>query len=254
MNFGRFSFLATALLSLAACAGDDFDLNDPVDDTSSAVIRGEQDAIRGFTGAVRLNRPDGSGICSGVMITNNWVLTAKHCFAGENTVIVAYIDSPVTTTWVAQRIDHPSLDASLFRLATPFPSYTFGNPPTFTGYRRPLYSGTTESMQWQRLLCMGYGISNSDYVTPSDGQLRYAFLPVLGTETTGPQVTVTPNLAGPNGLERMWTGDSGGPCFWPQDGSLAAIDSYHLDIDFLQRGFMVSVPALRGWIQSIATF
>jgi hypothetical protein len=258
MNLRSIPAFAALLLPLVACemqppdgATDD----DSVASESSAIIRGEQPAIRSFTGVVRLSRPDGSGICSGVMVTNNWVLTAKHCFAGENTAISAYIDSPATFGWISQRVDHPTLDVSMFRLLAPFPSYTLFDPaPRYAGYRKALYAGTTESLQWQQVECFGYGMSNPDYNTPADGQLRYAFLPVYAPETTGTQVVVTPKFNLDGTQERTWNGDSGGPCLWPQDGSIASIDSGHLPVDLLQRGYQTSVSPIRGWINSIATF
>jgi hypothetical protein len=258
MTLRRIPTLAALLLPLAACAmqpPDGATDDDRIDETSSAIIRGEQPAIRSFTGVVRLTRPDGSGTCSGVMITNNWVLTAKHCFAGENTAIVAYIDSPETFGWISQRIDHSTLDVAMFRLFAPFPSYVLGDAaPKFSGYRRQLYAGTTESLQWQQLECFGYGISNPDYQTPSDGQLRYVFLPVYAPETYGTQVVVTPKFNADGTQERTWIGDSGGPCLWPQDGSVASIDGGHLPVDLLQRGYQTSVAPIRSWIGSIATF
>ena len=180
------SVLAVAVLA-AACGGvDNIEENDElsgldedVGHTSEAIINGLNLASEDYTGIVAIqawntwvNPPaHWSTFCSGGLMSNRVIVTAKHCLD----------DPPVSTVYAKmgnQRIAlkkpyalHPNLDIAVAELASPMRmwNYNQGQPLTspakitLTGYVRGIYPGTNQSLNGASLMCFGFG-GNSDAV------------------------------------------------------------------------------------------
>jgi len=160
--------------------------------------------------------------CSGTLLTNAWALTAAHCGLNIDHPDQISVSMGSQSSVGAYAVNHPSLDFGLIRLATPFQM----NGST-TGYRTPLYGGTTASLDNQTLWCKGYGCNA--YPDPNDpesctgfGTLRQGLLNVLPGLWDDYNFTI-----GVNGLGQVLApGDSGGGCFanTPQGWALAGVN------------------------------
>src|SRR5215216_581441 len=128
------------VLLLTSCVDSSFD-----DGESSQPIIGGSVVDPAPLGIVAVGFPAG-WVCTGTLINNDWVLTARHCaddgtptrveLAGENRTI---------TSWIA----HPDLDLALARLDRPIA--IAGRP---YGYRRPI--GAAPPAMSQAFDCYGY--------------------------------------------------------------------------------------------------
>ncbi len=161
------------------------------------------------------------GFCSGTLLTNDWVITAAHCALDIATPANITVTMGSQTSAAAFAVNHPSLDFSLIRLAQPFQMNG-----SATGFRLPVYAGTTESLGDQTLTCRGYGCNR--YTVPAndpdpmqcdgmDGTLRQAQLQVKKGEYDDYNFDVAANDRG----QLTGPGDSGTGCFVPTPGGLA---------------------------------
>jgi len=194
-------------LLLAACTAPTEAGPDEVDNTANAddsIIGGTAISAEG-TGYVNL-----SG-CSGTMITNQWVITAKHCFAADKvpSEINATMGTQSTTGASIVRYPDADVDVSLVKLAEPFTM----NGSRY-GYRRAFYAGSTASLVGKWLVCTGYG---QNTFTGGGGTLRTANLKV--DSVSGFKYRMVPN----GSSQIQFLGDSGGSCYL--DGKLTGVQS-----------------------------
>jgi hypothetical protein len=137
------------------------------------------------------------GLCSGTLLSNRWVVSARHCFDAS----AATAPSSVSITLGAQVraaaevILHESRDVALVRLDLPM---VMNN--SITGWDRSFFAG---SLVGRTVRCMGYGRNTYN---GGAGVFRVADLQVTGT--SGDDFVVSPNRVG----QVPWRGDSGGPC------------------------------------------
>jgi hypothetical protein len=203
------------------------------------------------SGYVRLGTSQGG--CSGTMMTNSFVLTAKHCFGPTDLAVptnVSVMMSPQSTTAAAIML-HPSADVALMRLTSPLAM----NGST-TGFQGLLYPLATNTLAPGTVLtCRGYGINDWNAET-GFGTLRTADLPVRGVNFTWwfewYDLAVNKNARG----QFLAPGDSGGSCFKHMANGekvLAGVTSTvynHWDATF---NGLVGVDTFRAWYAGIVT-
>jgi hypothetical protein len=183
MGFMKNTNLIIASLGLAACAMDD---GDELSVDRDEIINGTVISAENSGFAIV------NGGCSGTLITNTWVLTAKHC----GTAVGSSVVMGSQTRTVDRVVNHPSVDASIARLSAPM---TMNGSTTNHRWRLrgdALGAGTS-------VRCFGYGRNT---YTGGFGTLRTANMTVHST--SGSDYVFRPNSSG----QIQWMGDSGGGC------------------------------------------
>jgi secreted trypsin-like serine protease len=162
-----------------------------------------------------------AGVCSGVAIAPDLVLTAAHCIAKSGNYKIAVRDgSRMATRAVESVAAHPQFaprddapDVALVKLAAKPPPNLV--PVPFSDRRVPVSVG-------DRFIVAGFGLSN-----PKDrrtaGKLRMATLIATGKPNTQIINLVDPDTLGEKSGLGVCNGDSGGPVFEQRDGKLALV-------------------------------
>ena len=169
----------------------------------AAIVNGTPSDQAEALGIVRIDI--GSGLCTGTVIDNQWVVSAAHCFDSDPRKS-ATISMGAQLTSAAEIFIHPNLDVALIRTADPL---TVGGQRT--GFvRRLLHELPGGAIpNFSNVQCYGYGRST---FSGGSGTLRSATLQAFRYPYfDGPEVLrVAKNSAG----QIPWEGDSGGTCFY----------------------------------------
>lgn len=145
--------------------------------------------------------------CTGTMITNDWVLTASHCFGSLPTPSSVTATLNGTTKTGLRYVRHPSLDYALLQLSSPMTI----NGST-SGHKSFMYTHSASSLIGQNFQLQGFGVSTlADCMAgggASFGTMRYAGLDAVNFD----QYNIQYNDSSGNNWA-SGPGDSGAP-YW----------------------------------------
>jgi hypothetical protein len=214
------------------CSGEAPDSGDELGTAKAAIVGGTtvpNDNTQ--PGALSVRLDTSAGICSGVLLTNNWILTATHCFPlGSSSNPPEYNPStqPFTATGfnsgqvrggasVARIVRHPSIfdhwplrqgvDVLMVRMNQPFTVQ--GSTTALTAAPTPIRVSNVGGLVGQSVTVQGYG---NNVCNTGAGTLRTGSLPVdqLGSDLDNH--TRTLQFVPFNGVLPA-NGDSGGGAF-----------------------------------------
>ncbi len=187
-----------------------------------------------------------NGLCSGTLLTNDWVLTVGHAMSESDPYTIQMGNQSARPSRI---IVHPNLDVALMRLANPMRMNG-----SSTGHRREIYSGSLPSLKGKSVQCYGYG---QGALAGGAGTLRTATLQI---NSTGRYVYIIE----PNDNDQiLFLEDSGGSCIESSSSGRELITgvqssvtgSWHWDLNHLIRiwtevnqATQISATVFREWV------
>jgi hypothetical protein len=196
--------VALAGLALAACASPDPLAQDCAGTSAEALVNAASDEsylgiggeqIRALVPIVDATDPKGP-LCSGTLVTREWVVTARHCLRIEPAEVwIGGEPDSVDRRPVVTKLGHPTLDVGLVRIAERDQDDSEAVVPIDTASPGELTLANDEVAE-----IAGYGVTESGDLR----ELRFLAERVVATDET----TIT---VGGFGLTGACNGDSGGP-------------------------------------------
>jgi hypothetical protein len=181
------------------------------------------------------------GSCSGVMLTNKWLLTARHCVvddagnvASKNTVV---IQGGGLQNGVAAILPHAVRDVALVALNAP---WTING--STEGFLRPLTPYSPAQLLLSPVYCAGYGEGTT--AGGGSGTLRNFSSIVSWAAPDNSTFFVPKNL----NFQVQRKGDSGGGCF-ENFGALLGIASSVDNWNSPTFATLVSIDVIRDWVR-----
>ena len=210
-NAGRSpALLALVGLALGACGAE-------IGERSAAIIAGDL-ATPNEMGQVQVS--SAGGRCTGTLLNNRLVQTARHCVPDDAASITVYYGTQQKT--VSRVVRHPrAYDVTLLKLASPMTI----NGRT-VGFDIPLSDMNAAALAGKTVTCLGYGnqwldpagVPGCTKAGTADGLLHKAQLTVHHIETGIDGQTNA--IYYPNDRGQLTSfGDSGGGCFYPRGGT-----------------------------------
>jgi hypothetical protein len=151
--------------------------------------------------------------CSGTLMTNRHIITAKHCL--EQVTQGVHVKMGSQRIALNQKASMANWDLAVASLVSPMMMWNWHHdrfltmPPLITnsGYGRLISSATNVSLENSALLCLGYGGATSTQPQPP---LKNAILSTrydtVNVNPANPVITMRTNG------QLQENGDSGGPC------------------------------------------
>jgi len=223
--------LILALLSCGCGAPSDGDSDSPDEygSTEQNIYKGNTLSKAQYSSIVQVW--PGPGLCSGAMMKNLAVITAKHCVKdyqshpSDVTVVMGTDGAAGTQYATASQIwVHDTSDVALIRLNSRLATYVFSGGQyvlSYYNYVRPIYTGADSTLHGRSLMLFGYG---DDFTCTSHGVARYAGLIGNNSYDGFGLIRCFPNSSGQIGNG----GDSGGPLLdglSPYVSAIAAVQS-----------------------------
>jgi hypothetical protein len=183
-----------ALPGVTACSGGEGELEQLASEQAEILNGDEVASADVHVKLVTPVSPTEQGICSGTLLNERWIVTAKHCGASSSGNVTTLTRGGDTRTVVAV-VNHPSLDVTLVQASSAFPNVW----PT------SMYPWDPQRLVNQDVTCYGYGVN----ALPGSGHgtLRKGAMHVDRTDS---HIVVVP-ADGRNQISAP--GDSGGGCF-----------------------------------------
>jgi hypothetical protein len=223
--------LATGAAACAAPTLNEADSSNEHPSSSTQAIVNGSPTDPAQTGMVVLKAP--SGGCSGALLSNMWVITAKHCTTDlpmPSALIVMLGDNRLS--YADSIYPHPDTDVALVKLQ--FPIEMNGK---LTGYKRAINTVPGDQLIGFPIFCYGYGL-------PSFPTLRVGLMQITGI--TSDATYRGESWSQTNGA-LMVAGDSGGVCMgW--DGAIVSVQSLLFQLTTLAYDQQVRMDALASWI------
>jgi hypothetical protein len=157
-------------------------------------------AAQAAIGALR--KPSGELVCTGTLIADRWILTARHCVDAstfDGLVFHTARDLTELTATVAEYYPHPALDVMLLRIPPGAPLSALALQPI------PLWD-PSEPADWSGATLTLAGLGNE--ADGSDGRLQFLDEPVVEVDAD----TIVVDGGSEHGA---CAGDSGGPLLTP---------------------------------------
>ena len=261
------ALVCAAVLGCSACTASTGDGrgDEPIAVSQSAIVSGAiVDAE--YSGMVMLEDAFfDAGFCSGVLYTNQIVVTAKHCIVdGETETDYRKRPRDIYARMGSQRIRASAVrihapenaislddDVALLKLEAGMSMRSAAGQLSTSGYKRPEYTGTAEALTGKTLLCLGYGWSVQEQTAPLDGQLRSASLVATYVAEGTPDSPGRRLRTDVNSEQIQSHGDSGGPCLdgTTLDSPIAAITSVS-DYCTVSIAWSDAWPEYKDWVNA----